>query len=346
MSDARRRDAGVVLLVVLFFVLLLTSSIATFASRATVDSMIARNRDASAQAEALARGGIRLAAALLAEDMIREAAESVPMETPSEPWALVGLREIETADGATLRLRIVDVGGLFNLNALPLGGGASPPEETVLFLEGLLEKVVEALPLPPGEKALYHPDELAANLIDWLDPDDQRLAGGPEDSYYQEQDPPYRAANRPLLSLDELRLIEGFDAALVEGLRPYVSVYPWVPPEGLGSGINPNTAPPHVLALLFYFDGVTYRFADADQVGKIMELRKEGRLVCPDSSLEVCTPISEIVGLNPVFPEPSYASNVFRVVAEARVIEVRRSVEVVLDRSDPLTPRLLSWRVR
>jgi general secretion pathway protein K len=341
-----RAESGVVLLVVLFFVLLLTSGIATFASRAAIDSMIARNRDASARAEALARGGVRLAAALLAEDVIREATDEIPMETPSDPWALVGLHAIETADGSTLRLRIVDVGGRLNLNALPLGEGAGPPEETVLFLEGLMEKVVEALPLPPGERALYDPDELAANLIDWMDADDLRLSGGPEDAYYQEQDPPYRAANRPLLSVDELRLIEGFDGVLVEALRPYVTVYPWAPPSDVGGGINPNTAPPHVLALLFFFDGVTHRFVDEDEVRKILELRQEGRLICPDSSLEVCTPISEIVGLNPVIPAPSFRNNVFRVVAEAQVGDVRRSVEAVLDRTDPVTPRLLSWRVR
>lgn len=341
-----RTESGVVLLVVLFFVLLLTSSIATFASRAAIDSMIARNRDASVRAEALARGGVRLAGALLAEDVIREASEQLPMETASDAWALVGLHDIQTADGSTLRLHITDVGGQLNLNALPLGDGGAPPEETVLFLKGLMEKIVEALPLPPGEKALYHPDDLAANLIDWMDPDDLRLSGGPEDAYYQEQDPPYRAANRPLLSVDELRLIEGFDGLLVEAMRPYVTVYPWAPPGDVGSGINPNTAPSHVLSLIFFNDGVTYRFVNEDEVRKILEVRQKGGLICPDSSLEVCTPISEIVGLNPVIPPLSFRNNVFRVVAEAQVGEVRRSIEAMLDRTDPVTPRLLSWHVR
>jgi type II secretory pathway component PulK len=55
----------VVLLVVLFFALLLSASVVTFLRRSTVDSMIARNRDSAAQADALARGGVRLAEALL-----------------------------------------------------------------------------------------------------------------------------------------------------------------------------------------------------------------------------------------------------------------------------------------
>ena len=41
---------------------------------------------------------------------------------------------------------------------------------------------------------------------------------------YQRRDPPQRAANTPLLSLDQLRVVEGFDTPLAEALRPYVTV--------------------------------------------------------------------------------------------------------------------------
>ena len=71
----RSRDKhGVVLLVVLFFALLLSSSIATFLSRSSVDAIIARNRENGARADALARGGVRLAQALLLEDRLLEEA--------------------------------------------------------------------------------------------------------------------------------------------------------------------------------------------------------------------------------------------------------------------------------
>ena len=129
-------------------------------------------------------------------------------------------------------------------------------------------------------------------------------------------------------------------------MRPYVTVYPWAPPADAGSGINPNTAPPHVLSLLFFFDGVSNRFAKEDEVRRILKVREEGGLVCEDSSLDICTPISEIVGLNAIYPQPSFSSDVFRVVARARVGEVERRVEAVLDRSDPVTPRTLAWHVQ
>ena len=94
---------------------------------------------------------------------------------------------------------------------------------------------------------------------------------------------------RGRLSLDELRLVEGFDGPLVEALRPYVSVFPWVK----GEGVNPNTAPPHVLGLLYHGVSDEYRLADADQVRDLLEGRARGELWCADdASHESCRPLS------------------------------------------------------
>ncbi len=344
-------QSGVVLLVVLFFALLLASSVATFLARSTVDAMISRNRDAAAGAEALARGGIRLAGALLLEDRLREGAgASLPLDTEHDPWAL-GL-DLETPNGARLRVRIQDTGSRLNLNALfavEESGGIAAKETTQDFLMELLAKAIDEVPRPPGQK-LYEVRELAANLIDFVDSDELRVQGGDEDAWYQSQTPPYRAANRPFFSVDELRLVEGFDADLVEALRPYVSVYPYAPGgcdrEQVGCGINLNTAPPHVLGLLYYDDGVELRLAPEDVVRKILELRQKGESICPPSQQEeACTPIQEIV-TNAVFPPPTWSSDLFVVTSEARVGEVRRSIEAVVDRSQGTEIRLLSWQTR
>src|SRR5215510_1491772 len=73
-----RRRSGIVLVVVLFFALLLASTVATFARIALIDHMIVKNRDARARADALARGGVRLATALLLEDKLTDAAAAQP----------------------------------------------------------------------------------------------------------------------------------------------------------------------------------------------------------------------------------------------------------------------------
>jgi general secretion pathway protein K len=335
------RQQGVVLLVVLFFALLLTSSIATFTRRAVIDASVARNRDAAARAETLARSGIRLAKTVLIMDRIQEEATQQVVDSQRDSWSELAQVEIPGGDGASLKIRIEDSGMLFNLNSIfDYAEAGAPYAETEPFLDAFFEKVIDEMKIPPGEK-FYQNDELIDALLDWVDADGVRLQGGLEDTYYQLQEPPYWAANGPLMSVDDLFLIEGFDRKLVEALRPYITVEPFAG----GGGINLNTAPAHVLSLIFSNDGIDDRLAKKDQVKQILEVREKGGLVCGESlSLKDCTPISSIVQ-NAIFPPPTYAASVFTITADARVGEVRRSIEAVVNRSvDP--PLMLSWRVR
>jgi general secretion pathway protein K len=332
---------GVVLLVVLFFALLLTSSIATFTRRALIDASVARNRDAAASAEALARGGIRLAKALLMMDRVQEEATQQSIDSQQDDWSQIAGSEIPAGEGMTLRLKIEDSGMLFNLNSIfNYAEGGAPYAETEPFLIAFLEKLIEEMALPPGEK-YYDVSELVGALMDWVDADGVRIAGGFEDAYYQIQEPPYRAANGPLMSVDDLFLIEGFDHKLVEALRPYVTVDPFAG----GGGINVNTAPPHVLALLFSNDGVDDRLASREQVKQIVESRQEGAVFCGEErTLPDCLPIQGVFP-NPIFPPPTYTTSVFKILATARVGEIERGVEAVVNRNaDP--PLVLSWRIR
>jgi type II secretory pathway component PulK len=349
--DTMRRQGGVVLMVVLFFSLLLTASIASFQRQTVIDAMISRNRDEAARAEALARGGVRIAQALLIQDRLEEAAGADPVDSNQDLWATFGSNPITVGDG-TITIQIEDVGSRLNINALfglNAEGQLAAKDAAEPFLIEMLKKVIDELPVDPGIKALYEPRDLAENLIDWIDADEFRGQGGSEDSYYESQDPPYRAANMPMLSPEELRRIEGFDDTLVRGLLPFLTVYPFAPggceSQTRGCGINVNTAPKHVLALIYYNDGVDDRLANEEDVRRILEARQEGSICAPASSQGECTPMNEIVP-NPIFPPPTFSSQIFLVVAEAQVGNIRRSVEAVVDRSETSHPRLLSWRVR
>jgi len=336
-----RRD-GFVLVVVIFFALLLASSIATFTRKALIDHMIVRNRDDRARTEAMARGGVRLATALLLEDKYRALQTEAPVDHRGELWARMSGQEMALPDGSTLKLRIEDAASRLNLNAaiaIDDSGNSDPRSAELLAL--LFEKVIAEMPGPSAERA-YDPPQLAANLIDYVDEDTVDQRGRPEDDAYQQRDPPARPYNRPLLSVDELRRVEGFDGPLVEALRPYVTVYPYV----LGGGINPNTAPPYVLALLFFDDEVSLRLADEDAIRSLLNVRRDGGWVCgEEQSAEGCTPIRSVVS-NAIFPEPAYRSDVFVVTASARAGEVTSQIEAVLDLADGGNPQLLSWRIR
>jgi general secretion pathway protein K len=99
----------------------------------------------------------------------------------------------------------------------------------------VLQRLLELLELDPA---------LADAIADWIDADKEKRSNGAEDSDYEGLDPPYVAANQPLTSVTELRLIKGIDAATYNKLVPYVCV---LPP---GTALNVNTASPVVLAAL------------------------------------------------------------------------------------------------
>jgi general secretion pathway protein K len=329
-----------VLMAVLFFVLISSAAIATFLSRATVDGFSAQNRDGAARAEALARGGVRLAIAALLADRLHESEEQLEVDSALDPWARLSATPFELPDGGLLSIRVEDAGAKLNLNAL-FAKGAPRDETTEIFLGELFNKVVTEIPVRPEQK-LYDVEALARNLIDWVDADQVRVAGGAEDEYYQAQQPPYRAANRPLLSVDELRLVDGFDAQLVNALLPYVDVQPIVNADG----VNPNTAPDWVLALLYHGVAGSQRLADEDTVRRILDIRDQAGILCADEANNpTCTPLREAIE-GEVFPPPTFHSDVFRVTAEARYGEVRRTVEAVVDRSEAQDPAVLAWRVR
>lgn len=103
-------------------------------------------------------------------------------------------------------------------------------------------------------------EELADALIDWRDKDSSQQPQGAESEYYASLNPPYKAKNRPLETVEELLMVKGFngqilygedynrngyldanendgpegafppddgDGVLARGLLPYVTVYSW-----------------------------------------------------------------------------------------------------------------------
>lgn len=333
--------------------LLLAASVVTFVRKSTMDRLVVLNRDKAAQAEALARGGIRLAQAIIVADAVPKGIVALGGDagdeyvvvgfTGDDLWARAKTATLETQDGGTLHLTIFDRGSHLNLNALvPYGDDATVPQETEEFLVALLERIIDEIQVGEAE-VRYDPRRMAESLLDYIDADDSRQRGGSENDYYLSQDPPYEAPNRPLLSVDELRMIEGFDRAFVEALRPYVTVFPLAG----GGGIDLNTAPPHVLSLLFH-DG---QWADEDTIRRILDTRAAGRLLCTETAKsDRCDPVSEVVpgaripdASLPI--EPSTA-NTFTVLADAQVGEIRRRVEAVIETGKLPETRLLSWRLR
>jgi len=177
---------------------------------------------ARAQADQYAQAGIDWARGILAEDARKSA-----VDTLDEAWAQpIAALPVERA---VVSGRIEDEQGKFNLNNLALV--RTKNDDSWVVFNNLLQRV--GLPL-----------ELADAIKDWVDTDGDLSAlngnVGAEDSYYLALAKPYRAANRPMVSVDELYRVRGFDAATVAKLRPHVTALPVIGDKP--TPINVNTA--------------------------------------------------------------------------------------------------------
>lgn len=125
-----------------------------------------------------------------------------------------------------------DESGKFNVNSLVNNDGTANPQAKAWF-----EKLLVRVGLP---------EKLSEAVIDWQDADDETIgAMGAEASYYQGLPQGYLAPNSKFHSVEELKLIRGFEGQKYLQIADYVSAAPTS-----DSKVNVNTAPAMLLASL------------------------------------------------------------------------------------------------
>jgi len=143
-----------------------------------------------------------------------------------------------------------------NLNKLVLPNGNAPDDQKLAVFRRLLE----ILEIDPS---------LADAIVDWVDIDNTPRVGGAESAYYESLPRAHKAKNDLFDTVEELRLVRGFTPAILETLRPFVTVH--------SSGkVNLNTAPKQILMSLSAGEDA----ADAGEIGEstadeILEYRSE-----------------------------------------------------------------------
>jgi general secretion pathway protein K len=177
-----------------------------------------------AQADIYAQAGMEWARGVLLQDM-----KGSSIDTLDEGWArpIAGM----PIERAVVAGDIADEQGKFNLNNVVDGTGRSEADIK------LLRQILVAVELSP---------ELADAVVDWVDGDDDLTSGsGAESGYYLGLPRPYRAGNAPMVQVDELYRVRGFDAKAVAKLRPYVTAI------RARTALNMNTASDVVIAATF-----------------------------------------------------------------------------------------------
>lgn len=222
--SSRKRNRGVALITALLVVALATVAAVAMAARQQLDVRRTANLLDGDQAYAYAEAVEGWGRMILDRD-----AKANVVDKPDDTWAQQ-LPPI-AVPGGQIGGYIIDLQGRFNVNNLltPEGQLSDPDAE---YFQRLL-------------RALELDEALIPAVIDWIDSDfETRFPEGAEDDYYLSTEVPYRAANRPLQSISELRLIKGVDAKTWQRLAPYVCALP------ARTGLNINTAQAPLLQAL------------------------------------------------------------------------------------------------
>jgi general secretion pathway protein K len=221
-----RVQGGVALVTAVLAVALGTLISVTVLRELMMDLRRANGVVAAEQGYQYARGLEAWAASILAED----ARQSGAVDHRGEAWAK-GVPFIEVP-GGRLSGRMQDLDGRFNLNNLVVDGQVQPAQVAIF------RRLLTELGLDPN---------IAAAVVDWTDEDVVPAQHGAEDPAYLRLDPPYRAANRALVHVSELRAVAGVDRESWGRLAPHVAA---LPTRDLPRPVNVNTTTREVLAAL------------------------------------------------------------------------------------------------
>lgn len=219
-----KQQRGVALITILIMVALATILAATIAKRqmsTTEDTAyLIRQNQSLLYAKS--------AEAFFSELLIQDSQNAPNVDDLQETWAKP--MPPFPVDGGTISGLIVDESGKFNLNSL-LKSDGTPNDVAKAYFEKLLQRV-------------GLPAELSQAVIDWQDPDDATVGSmGAESSYYQGLTKPYLTPNSKFRSVEELKLVRGFEGNKYNLIEAYVTASP-----DINSKININTAPALVLA--------------------------------------------------------------------------------------------------
>jgi len=227
----RKNERGVALLAVLLGVALMTLVVVDFAMTSGLGFVSAANQANELRAYYMARSGISVGLAMLAQD--ERAKTQAPAsstsgtapETLGDAWAAaiptVGL------EGGNVSVSIVDEARKININQMVVNG--APNQRSMAQVERLFTILDVDTALIPG-------------IVQWITPASATAGGGGAD-YYMGLRPPYQPRGGPMPTIADLQMVKGINEAVFNRLRPFLTVMP-------ENQVNINTASPQVIAAL------------------------------------------------------------------------------------------------
>lgn len=217
----KRKQSGVALITIMLVVVIATILGVKIASEQHFAIVRSANIFDDVQARQYAYGGEELARQILREDFVT----TPTSDTLAEVWASTEL-QYEFENGG-VDLLIEDLQGRLNVNSLAYG-------DSFIVTRERFQRLAAELGIEPM---------FVERLVDWLDENEARELSGAEDFDYLGLERPYRAANRAITDVSELRLLLEMDDETFSQIEPYIAALP-----DSSAPVNINTANAMVLA--------------------------------------------------------------------------------------------------
>jgi general secretion pathway protein K len=232
----RRRQQGVALIVAMLIFALAASLVVAMRSEFNRFYQRSANLLSDEQIQAYLRGGEELAAMVLIRDYDEDKAKGLWRDDLGETWADPDPDPYPLDGIGWMKGSLKDLQGRFNLNLLavpvkdpsPTNRFTPEQEQFIRLLQALEEPAVSQ------QEAIM----ITESISDWLDENSEPSREGAEDSYYSNQTPAYRTANRMISSVSELRAVANMTPEIYKALEDFVTALPET-----STTLNIHTAP-------------------------------------------------------------------------------------------------------
>ena len=240
----RKNERGVAILAVLLGVALMTLIVVDFAMTSGLGFVSAANQANELRAGYLARSGINIGLALLAQDARSDMQSKTPSDSFNDVWAAAF--PPMSLEGGNVSLSIVDETRKLAINSMVNQAGAPNP-----LAIAKVQRLFTILDVNT---------DLIQGIIDWITPSGANSTGGGSADFYLGLRPPYQPRYGPMPTIGDLQMVKGFNEAIFNRVSPFLTVMPVQivnsnNPSALirayaASQVNANTASPQVLAAL------------------------------------------------------------------------------------------------
>ena len=231
----RKNERGVAILAVLLGIALMTLIVVDFAMTSGLGFVSAANQANELRAGYLARSGINIGLALLAQDARSDMQSKTPSDSFNDVWAAAF--PPMSLEGGNVSLSIVDETRKLAINSMVNQAGAPNP-----LAIAKVQRLFTILDVDT---------DLIQGIIDWITPAGANSTGGGGD-FYMGLKPPYQPRYGPMPTIGDLQMVKGFNEAIFNRVSPFLTVMPVraVNVNTAAQQVNANTASPQVLAAL------------------------------------------------------------------------------------------------